>query len=142
LKKLPAHNVAVLTGNQFFPGLISGPFHHGLIIVFSAAIAMSLGGALISLLRGRQFIYDDGEPTAVPAPAPSATNGDGPAGLTGALQNGAGPARQNGAGPALRNGGGLAQHNGGGPALRNGGGLAQHDGDGRARGASPGSGSD
>jgi MFS family permease len=59
LKTLPAHNVAVLTGDRFFPNLISGPFHHGLIIVFSAAIAMSLGGALISLLRGRQFYYDD-----------------------------------------------------------------------------------
>ena len=59
LSKLPAHNVAVLTGNRFFPNLISGPFHHGLIIVFSAAIALSLGGAVISLLRGRQFYYDD-----------------------------------------------------------------------------------
>jgi MFS family permease len=59
LAKLPAHNAAVLTGKQFFPNLISGPFHHGLIIVFGAAIAMSLGGALISLLRGRQFYYDD-----------------------------------------------------------------------------------
>jgi MFS family permease len=59
LAKLPARNVAVLTGKQFFPDLISGPFHHGLVIVFSAAIAMSLGGALISLLRGRQFYYDD-----------------------------------------------------------------------------------
>ena len=66
LKKLPAHNVAVLTGNRFFPSLISGPFHHGLIIVFSAAIALSLGGALISLLRGRQFFYDDG-PASSPA---------------------------------------------------------------------------
>jgi MFS family permease len=59
LNKLPAHNVAVLTGDRFFPNLISGPFHHGLIIVFSAAIALSLGGAVISLLRGRQFYYDD-----------------------------------------------------------------------------------
>jgi MFS family permease len=122
LKKLPAHNVAVLTGKQFFPNLISGPFHHGLIIVFSAAIALSLGGALISLLRGRQFIYDDDAPTAVPvaAPAPTAANanGDGPTGLTGALRNGDGPAQ------------------------RNGDGLARHNGDGRARGASPGSGSD
>jgi MFS family permease len=128
LKKLPAHNVAVLTGKQFFPSLISGPFHHGLIIVFSAAIALSLGGALISLLRGRQFIYDDDAPTAVPAaaPAPPAANGDGPAGLTGALRNGAGPAQRNGDGRASHNGDGLAQHNG----------------DGRARGAGPGSGSD
>jgi MFS family permease len=59
LNKLPARNTAVLTGKQFFPNLISGPFHHGLIIVFSAAIAMSLAGALISLLRGKQFYYDD-----------------------------------------------------------------------------------
>ena len=41
LAKLPPHNAAVLTGKQFFPHLISGPFHHGLVIVFSAAIAMS-----------------------------------------------------------------------------------------------------
>jgi MFS family permease len=74
LKKLPAHNVAVLTGNRFFPNLISGPFHHGLIIVFSAAIVLSLGGALISLLRGRQFYYQDspvGPPTDVPPDTPA-----------------------------------------------------------------------
>ncbi len=35
LSKLPAHSVAVLTGRQFFPNLISAPFHHGLVIVFS-----------------------------------------------------------------------------------------------------------
>jgi MFS family permease len=74
LKKLPAHNVAVLTGNRFFPSLISGPFHHGLIIVFSAAIALSLGGAVISLLRGRQFYYQDspvGPPTDVLPDSPA-----------------------------------------------------------------------
>ncbi len=66
LTTLPRHNVAVLTGHSFFPHLISGPFHHGLVIVFSAAIAMSVLGALISLLRGKQFYY--AEPgTAVPA---------------------------------------------------------------------------
>ena len=41
LHKLPARNVAALTNRQYFPHLISGPFHHGLIVVFSAAIAMS-----------------------------------------------------------------------------------------------------
>jgi hypothetical protein len=71
LATLPAHNVAVLTGTQFFPHLIAGPFHHGLVIVFSAAAAMSLAGATVSLLRGSQFYYDtpegDGAPrTAVP----------------------------------------------------------------------------
>ncbi|HTW01132.1 MAG TPA: MFS transporter [Streptosporangiaceae bacterium] len=114
LKKLPAHNVAVLTGKQFFPSLISGPFHHGLIIVFSAAVAMSLAGALISLLRGKQFIYDDSQPTAVPAPAKSAANGNGSAGPTGALRNGDGLALHNGDSPALRNGASTAQRNGDG----------------------------
>jgi hypothetical protein len=74
LATLPAHNVAVLTGNQFFPHLISGPFHHGLIIVFSAAAAMSLVGATVSLLRGGQFYYDApdgaGSPGGAPAGAP------------------------------------------------------------------------
>ncbi len=48
----------MLTGKQFFPHLISAPFHHGLIIVFGVAIAMSLLGAFVSLLRGSQFYYD------------------------------------------------------------------------------------
>jgi MFS family permease len=65
LAKLPAHNAAILTGRQFFPHLISGPFHQGLIIVFSAAAAMSVLGALVSLLRGKQYFYT--EPSAVPA---------------------------------------------------------------------------
>ena len=108
LKKLPAHNAAVLTGKQFFPSLISGPFHHGLIIVFSAAVAMSLAGALISLLRGKQFIYDDSQPSAVPAPAPakSAANGNGSAGPAGPLRNGDSPALRNGVRSAQRNGDG------------------------------------
>jgi hypothetical protein len=69
LNRLPARNAAVLTGKQFFPNLIADPFHHGLIIVFSAAIAMSLTGALISLLRGRQFYYEDAPAVAGRPPA-------------------------------------------------------------------------
>jgi MFS family permease len=69
LKTLPAHNVAVLTGRQFFPNLISAPFHHGLVIVFTAAAIMSVIGALVSLFRGKQFYWDD-ERSAVPAAAP------------------------------------------------------------------------
>jgi MFS family permease len=65
LAKLPTHNAAILTGREFFPHLISGPFHQGLIIVFSAAAAMSVLGALVSLLRGKQFFYT--EPGTVPA---------------------------------------------------------------------------
>ena len=76
LAQLPPHNAAVLTGNQFFPHLISGPFHHGLIIVFTAAALMSAVGALVSLLRGGQFYYEDWPASAgTPAPAPAARNG-------------------------------------------------------------------
>jgi MFS family permease len=52
LANLPEHNVAVLTGHRFFPELVSGPFHHGLVIVFSAAAAMAVIAAIASFLRG------------------------------------------------------------------------------------------
>ena len=76
LARLPRRNTAVLTGKQFFPHLISGPFHHGLVIVFSAAIAMSVAGALVSLTRGRQFYYDTpGTGETSPGSAPLAASG-------------------------------------------------------------------
>jgi MFS family permease len=53
LDTLPAHNVQILTGTRFFPQLVSGPFHDGLITVFSLAAAMAVVGALASALRGR-----------------------------------------------------------------------------------------
>ncbi len=58
LGRLPAHDAAVLTSRQYFPHLIAGPFHHGLVVVFAAAIAMSVLGAVVSLLRGGQFYHD------------------------------------------------------------------------------------
>ncbi len=71
LSRLPAHNVAALTGRHFFPILIGGAFHHGLVIVFTAAACMSFIGAMVSLLRGKQFYYDDQPgPAAVPPQVP------------------------------------------------------------------------
>ncbi|MFR9795374.1 MFS transporter [Streptomyces sp. MS06] len=55
---------AHLTGREFFPHLITQPFHDGLVIVFSLAIAMSLAAAACSLIRGRT-------PGALPDPAPA-----------------------------------------------------------------------
>ncbi len=55
LHTLPVQNVQTLTGTRFFPELVSGPFHHGLVIVFSAAAGMALVGALASVLRGRHY---------------------------------------------------------------------------------------
>jgi MFS family permease len=49
LHHLPAHNVTVLTGKQFFPQLISGPFHHGLVIVFTMAAVVLVIAAILAL---------------------------------------------------------------------------------------------
>ena len=50
-------DLSTLTSKQFFPQLISSPFHHGLAIVFTVAIMMSLIGAAASLFRGGRYIH-------------------------------------------------------------------------------------
>jgi MFS family permease len=72
LARLPAHNAAILTGRQFFPNLIAGPFHHGLVIVFGAAIAMSVAGAVVSLLRGKPVLLPQPGHAALETVEPSA----------------------------------------------------------------------
>jgi MFS family permease len=47
----PARQAAI-TGHAFFPGLISGPFHHGLSVVFTFALVVCLVAAAASWLRG------------------------------------------------------------------------------------------
>jgi MFS family permease len=59
LSTLSPPDAQTLTGKTFFPSLISGPFHHGLIIVFVMAIAMSLVAAVASLLRGGRYVYEE-----------------------------------------------------------------------------------
>jgi MFS family permease len=73
LARLPKRNAALLTSKEFFPHLIAQPFHHGLVIVFTAAIIMSLAGALVSLTRGKQFYYEEPAAAAVPPAAPAVT---------------------------------------------------------------------
>ncbi|WP_369227501.1 MFS transporter [Streptomyces sp. R39] len=41
-----------LTGRDFFPSLISGPFHSGLVVVFAFGATLAFLAALASLLRG------------------------------------------------------------------------------------------
>jgi MFS family permease len=72
LHALPAGDRATLTGQQFFPHLISQPFHQGLVIVFLAAIVMSVIGAVASLSRGRRYVH--AEPQA-DKPVPAAVAG-------------------------------------------------------------------
>ena len=62
LSSLPAANQAALTGQSFFPGLLQGPFHGGLIVVFSVSAGLSVLAGLASLLRASR------RPAAVAAP--------------------------------------------------------------------------
>lgn len=48
LTDLPVANQAVLTGPNFFADLVSGPFMHGLTIVFMFALTMGLIAAVAS----------------------------------------------------------------------------------------------
>jgi MFS family permease len=53
LTQLPPQSQAAITGRDFFPTLISGPFHNGLTVVFGASIALAVLAAIASLARGR-----------------------------------------------------------------------------------------
>jgi MFS family permease len=59
LQKVSAHQAATLTGGEFFPRLISGPFHSGLIVVFIAAAVMSVIAAVASLARGKRYVHGE-----------------------------------------------------------------------------------
>ena len=69
LAHLSATNRATLTGRQFFPALISGPFGDGLHVAFDFALAACLVAAAASWLRGGKYVYH--EATAAPLPIDS-----------------------------------------------------------------------
>jgi MFS family permease len=58
LARLPAASQQTLTGREFFPGLLSGPFHSGLIVVFGVCAGLSVLAGLASLLRGKRQVAD------------------------------------------------------------------------------------
>ncbi len=53
LSHLPAAHASYLIGRQFFPSLITGPFHDGIGVAFGFAIAACVAGAVASALTGR-----------------------------------------------------------------------------------------
>ncbi|MFG2042012.1 MFS transporter [Dactylosporangium sp. NPDC048998] len=69
LGQLPPANATTLTGREFFPHLVSGPFHDGLVIVFWLAIGMAVIGALASLIKPAK--HHIGETAAAAEPAAS-----------------------------------------------------------------------
>jgi hypothetical protein len=56
----PGVNVDVLTGEMFFPHLITEPFHAGLIVVFVAAAVMMLIGAVASVFNPGRYGSEPG----------------------------------------------------------------------------------
>jgi hypothetical protein len=54
LSKLSPAAQAQLTGRTFFPSLLQGPFHDGLVVVFSVSAALSVLAGLASLMRGKR----------------------------------------------------------------------------------------
>jgi EmrB/QacA subfamily drug resistance transporter len=69
LLQSPHVDAATLTGKEFFPQLISGPFHDGLVVVFIAAAIMSLIGAIASFLGGSKYVHEEAVAAARPATA-------------------------------------------------------------------------
>jgi MFS family permease len=59
LSALPAANAATLTGNTFFPSLISAPFKQGLDVTFILSIIAYLIAAAASWLRGERYVHGE-----------------------------------------------------------------------------------
>ncbi|HTY73928.1 MAG TPA: MFS transporter [Actinomycetes bacterium] len=50
---------ATLTGTEYFPHLIAGPFHDGLVVVFGVAAAMMVIGAVASAFAGDRYVHEE-----------------------------------------------------------------------------------
>jgi hypothetical protein len=99
LAHLPAAHAAYVAGRQFFPHLITNPFHDGLGVAFGFAIAANVLAGIASLLTGRPNPAEVTVPVSVERAAAEAVSqpgemvvpgpaaGAGPAG--GALDEGA-----------------------------------------------------
>lgn len=56
----PGVNAGTLTGQTFFPQLITEPFHSGLVVVFGAAAIMMLLGAVASMFNPGTYATEPG----------------------------------------------------------------------------------
>ncbi len=64
LNHLPATQAAALTSRSFFPHLIGPSFKHGLVMILTVAVVMSVIAAIASALRGEKFVHEDEESIA------------------------------------------------------------------------------
>jgi hypothetical protein len=72
LGHLPAGHAAVLTSRSFFPHLMATPFHDGLSVAFSFAIAANVLAAVASVFTGARKHRHAPAPAAGPAAARAA----------------------------------------------------------------------
>ena len=84
LASLPAEAQQVLTGREFFPQLLSQPFHNGLTVVFAVAAGLAAMAGVASLLRGGRYVHPEltdgasatgGSPAGAPPPDGPAASG-------------------------------------------------------------------
>jgi hypothetical protein len=73
LNQLSPADSSTLTGPTFFPNIVSGPFHSGLMVVFGAATVMSVAAAFASFSRGRASRRYEDEAVALSANTSIAT---------------------------------------------------------------------
>jgi hypothetical protein len=57
LQKLPAKQVAYITGRSFFPKLIEEPFAGGLHLAFTFAAGATLIAIIASAVRGKRYLH-------------------------------------------------------------------------------------
>ncbi len=59
LSALPAADAGRLVSTAFFPSLIAGPFHDGVVVVSIFSIVIFLVAATASWLRGGRYVHDE-----------------------------------------------------------------------------------
>ncbi|PXX66645.1 putative MFS family arabinose efflux permease [Nocardia tenerifensis] len=55
----PGVHADTLTGQEFFPHLLTGPFHTGLVVVFVSAAIMMFLAAAASFFAGDKYVHDE-----------------------------------------------------------------------------------
>ena len=101
LAHLPTGHAAYVTGRQFFPHLITAPFHDGLGVAFAFAIAANVIAAVASLLTGpRKRPGAPAEPLGAELAAVAGEGGIEPSELVGPAQ-GTPESHGNGQSPAV-----------------------------------------
>ncbi len=61
LATLPAADASRIVSTSFFPSLIAGPFHDGVVVVSVFSIVIFLIAATASWLRGGRYVHDEQE---------------------------------------------------------------------------------